>query len=264
MPVTVQNAGYFVSHGIGCHPERTIDSYEIIFVKNGILRIQEGETDFNVSAGETLILYPHRRHKGTAVYPPDLSFYWLHFNLISGRSNAHSIIHIPQLQRLRDPDKMTEFFRRFLDDQERRCLDSTSASLLLFLMLNEISISASNPPVTRDPEMALVQQITTYIACNYGKEIGTSLVAGSLGRNPDYLERIFKTATGISITTAIHRCRLKKAKTLLMEGNTSIDHIAETCGFSDATYFRRLFKRNEGMAPSTYRKLYSQMHVNTD
>jgi AraC-like DNA-binding protein len=261
--VSVQNAGYFVSHGIGRHPERTIDSYEIIFVNNGTLCMREGRKDFTVNAGETLILHPYRRHKGTAVYPPDLSFYWIHFDLKSDKPTEHSIMRIPQIQVLRDPDKMTEFFRRFLDDQERKCLDPRSASLLLLLMLNEICVSPSHPPVTRQSAMTLVQQITTYIAGNYSNEISTSVIAKALVRNPDYLERIFKTATGISITTAIHRRRLKKAKSLLMESNFSIDRIAGICGFSDATYFRRIFKRGEGMSPSTYRKLYSQMHVNT-
>jgi AraC-like DNA-binding protein len=194
---------------------------------------------------------------------PAVSFYWIHFDLKSDKPTEHSIMRIPQIQVLRDPDKMTEFFRRFLDDQERKCLDPRSASLLLLLMLNEICVSPSHPPVTRQSAMTLVQQITTYIAGNYSNEISTSVIAKALVRNPDYLERIFKTATGISITTAIHRRRLKKAKSLLMESNFSIDRIAGICGFSDATYFRRIFKRGEGMSPSTYRKLYSQMHVNT-
>lgn len=51
-----QNAGIFVSRGIGIHPKRIITSYELFFVKHGVLSIKEGDVDYEVHEGETLLL----------------------------------------------------------------------------------------------------------------------------------------------------------------------------------------------------------------
>src|SRR5687768_3298314 len=75
-----QNGGQFVSRGIGTHPRRVIDSHELIFVTGGSLRLEEDGRQFTLSAGETLLLWPGRRHAGIVPYDPDTEFYWVHFD----------------------------------------------------------------------------------------------------------------------------------------------------------------------------------------
>lgn len=48
-----------------------------------------------------------------------------------------------------------------------------------------------------------------------------------------------------------------------MDSHLNIDEIAGECGFDDATYFRRVFKRLADMPPSAFRKLHSKIHVNS-
>jgi AraC-like DNA-binding protein len=50
---------------------------------------------------------------------------------------------------------------------------------------------------------------------------------------------------------------------MLIESNRNVEEISRACGFTDVRYFRRLFKRHEGMTPLAFRRLYAQMHVNT-
>ena len=79
--VAALNGGLFVSRGKGTHPTRVIDSHELIFVRSGILELFEEERRFRLGPGEALVLWPGRRHGGAAPYPPDLSFFWIHFNI---------------------------------------------------------------------------------------------------------------------------------------------------------------------------------------
>ncbi|MCL6614629.1 MAG: helix-turn-helix domain-containing protein, partial [Firmicutes bacterium] len=53
------------------------------------------------------------------------------------------------------------------------------------------------------------------------------------------------------------------ARTLLMDDTKNVEEIAFACGFNDPAYFRRIFKRKQGIAPSAYRRLYAKIHVNT-
>lgn len=50
------------------------------------------------------------------------------------------------------------------------------------------------------------------------------------------------------------QCLIERSKTLLRNPQLSVDAIAEKIGFSDATSFRRAFKRVEGISPTQYRK----------
>ena len=42
-PIEALNGGLFISPGYGTHPTRTLDSFEIIFVTDGVLKMFEGE-----------------------------------------------------------------------------------------------------------------------------------------------------------------------------------------------------------------------------
>jgi AraC-like ligand binding domain len=140
LPIQASNAGLFVSRGQGRHPDRIINSFELILVKDGVLSLEEEGQRFDVQAGESLILWPKRRHRGIADFPPDLSFYWLHFG-IRDRARAEHKIDVPQHARLARPDHLTTLFRRLLDDQETLRLQPLSASLTVMLMLLEVANS---------------------------------------------------------------------------------------------------------------------------
>lgn len=115
LPVKVQNGGLFISRGIGSHPARQLQSWEIIFVEKGTLTIREGHTVFCVNAGESLLLWPHRLHIGVGQFPPDLKFYWLHFELTSGNdaSSTEPLLAIPQHTRVSEPNILFRCFASF-------------------------------------------------------------------------------------------------------------------------------------------------------
>jgi DNA-binding response OmpR family regulator len=52
----------------------------------------------------------------------------------------------------------------------------------------------------------------------------------------------------------IRLIRLKHAAALLKEGTHTITEVAELCGFSDAKYFREVFKKHYNVSPSQYAK----------
>ncbi len=63
-----------------------------------------------------------------------------------------------------------------------------------------------------------------------------------------------KALTGQAPADYIRLIRLKKAAQLLKERNHNITEIAEITGFSDAKYFREVFKKHFNMSPSQYSK----------
>ena len=75
--------------------------------------------------------------------------------------------------------------------------------------------------------------------------------------NYDYLRKLFKKEMGVTPLEYMIRLRMKKAEAMLTAMWTneySISEIAEQCGFDDALYFSRVFKKNFGCSPSKFAK----------
>ena len=128
LPIKVQNGGLFISRGVGRHPARRLESWEIIFVEKGRLAIQEEERIFLVDAGESLLLWPNRQHVGVEDFPADLKFYWLHFEVKAPDSDPRWLTHlsVPQQTKVVDPQALVALFRQFLSRWRRHhpCLES--------------------------------------------------------------------------------------------------------------------------------------------
>jgi AraC-like DNA-binding protein len=258
------NAGLFVSPAHGIHPERVIDSYELILVRTGPLVLSEGTMVFALEQGDTLILWPGRVHRGVAPYASNTSFYWVHFYLRSKVPDpADEGASIPQHCRLPEPLRLTELFLRFLDDQELHRLDKDYASTLVKLMVLEIALQNSPHFSAERRSQNLATQAQTFITGNFREPLSTSLIARKLHRNPDYLGRVYRQAYGCNPTEGIHRARMKHAKNLLLLTSMNVDEIAVACGYEDSDYFRKVFKRFFDMQPRRFRTLHVKQHLNS-
>ena len=259
IPIIPCNGGLFISSGKGTHPTRVIDSYEIIYTVAGILKIFEEKQEFELHPGDALLLHPGKKHGGLADYPDDLSFYWLHFKL-EDNSEERLCLNIPQISSLQNPGRMTELCRFFLSSQEQGRSKGMDGILLMSLILHEISIQ--NPLKVRS---GIASSAIKIIELEFhSPSLSASSIAEKLGLNPDYLGRVFKSACGQTLTDFIHERRINEAKKLLTGSGLNIDETARRCGFSDTVYFRRIFRRFCGNSPLRYRKIYSQIHINTE
>ena len=266
-PIQSQNAGLFVSRGQGTHPVRVLNSHELILVKSGELSLWEEDQSFVLEAGQTLHLFPERRHGGTETFPKGLEFYWIHFEVQDSSSDDSDIaatpLDIPQVNRLRRPEKLETLFRFFLDSQEAGDLSQESANLLVQLMLTEVANSPAQDNSDSDKVNALANTVHNYIRMHRAEAITAGQIAEDLGYNPDYLGRIYRKIYGYTITQAIHKSRVSRACRLLMDSDRNIEEIARLCGFSDADYFRRIFRRYKHITPLSFRKINSRIHINT-
>ncbi len=266
-PVVVipQNAGLLVSRGKGKHPERIINSYELIYVDSGTLELSEGNHNFTINKGETLLLYPGEIHRGTQIYPPDLRFYWIHFDIKNGpkENPANNHIFVPKHTKIEDPERLIELFRWFLDEQETGILKSLTASLIVMMMLCLLSSEKNTNTKTKN-RTHLAEQIHQFILTEFDHDISTNTIAKHFGYNSDYLGRIYKMSYSRTIIEMIHYYRIKEAKRLLINNEQNIDNIAFTCGYHSSTYFRRIFRKQEGIPPFQFRRIYSRIHINTE
>ena len=259
-PVHATSAGLFISPGHGIHPDRTIPTYELIFIKRGRLSLEEEGQRFDLQAGQTLVLWPNRHHRGVESYKRDLSFYWIHFSHAPTRA-AGTNIKVPQIATMQRPDRMAELFHRFLSEQEEFHVSNLEGHMLLTLMLLEIHRSQNRPPAPTTS--GILARADNYISENFHRNIGAGDVAAALRLNADYLGRVYHKSSGLTVTQAIHRRQVREALSLLRDTTLNVDEIARSCGFQDTRYFRRIFSRYQGVPPLRYRNFHTRVSINT-
>ena len=75
--------------------------------------------------------------------------------------------------------------------------------------------------------------------------------------NYDYLRRLFQKKMGLTPLKYMTDLRMNKAKSMLTAAWTreySVAEVAENCGYADALYFSRVFKKYYGCSPSEFIK----------
>jgi len=102
-----------------------------------------------------------------------------------------------------------------------------------------------------------VSNAKLYIRENYNKNISISDIADNEGFNVSYFSTLFKKETGQTFSEYLTHVRMNEAKRLLKETNLSVALVCEAVGYSDIKHFNALFRKNAGIKPSEYRKLYS-------
>lgn len=107
----------------------------------------------------------------------------------------------------------------------------------------------SSSPEKRDVELEIKKYVRDHLVDN----ITVTDIAGALHFNPQYLMRVFKKKTDMSIVEYITKTRLEMAKKILVETNLPIQEIANMVGYSDYAYFTRVFKKETGYSPRHFR-----------
>ncbi|RJX39015.1 helix-turn-helix domain-containing protein [Paenibacillus pinisoli] len=94
----------------------------------------------------------------------------------------------------------------------------------------------------------LVSQAMRYLQENYADRVTLDELAELLDCSVSYLSRKFKQTVGKSPIDYMIALRIDKAKELLLNTDATLQEIAESVGFSDDSYFNRMFKKHVGLS----------------
>ncbi len=104
--------------------------------------------------------------------------------------------------------------------------------------------------------MGLVGRVKECVQGNYSNPtFGIQDIAEKMNFSCDYIGRIFKKYTNITIGNYISEVRLTKAAELLRDTATPINDIAVIVGYTNPNYFAKVFKIKNNMTPSSYRNM---------
>ncbi|MCI8465266.1 MAG: AraC family transcriptional regulator [Lachnospiraceae bacterium] len=100
-----------------------------------------------------------------------------------------------------------------------------------------------------------VKKILSYIHEHFQERIAIEDLIKYANMSRSEAFRSFKQYAGVSPIVYINDYRLSKAAALLAETEQNITEICFACGFTDTSYFVKLFREKYGVPPLKYRKL---------
>lgn len=101
----------------------------------------------------------------------------------------------------------------------------------------------------------IIQKSITYINENSSKDITLEKAADFVYLSSSYFSRLFKKEMGINFIDYLNKVRVEESKKYLSNENLSISEIANIVGFTDQSYYTKVFRKIEGTSPGQYRKM---------
>ena len=98
------------------------------------------------------------------------------------------------------------------------------------------------------------ERIESYIAEHYAADLSLQSISQSLGYSEAYFCKLFKQCFQMNFSVYLNEYRIARARELLGASDLGVKDVSLACGYADASYFARVFKRLVGQTPSDYRQ----------
>lgn len=105
-------------------------------------------------------------------------------------------------------------------------------------------------------EEPLNKKVENYIRNHLEEKITLTDLINTFHVGKTTLCNTVKSKSGITVSGLIRRIRIEEAKNLLLTDSLAISEIAHRVGIDDYNYFTKVFKKETGLTPSEYRKLW--------
>lgn len=137
--------------------------------------------------------------------------------------------------------------------QVEKAKTSQEAEDIYFRCAFEFCNLVKNTKTSINTDNKIVKQVVSYINRNFYKKFYLKDIASHLNLSSEYLERVFKEQTKMTIGQYLLDVRLNQAVLLLDGSDKAIYEIASLTGFNSQSYFILQFKRKFNMTPKSYR-----------
>lgn len=198
-----------------------------------------------------------------------------HRTCVSWFHHADFIAEFPHLEVVSD--------RLYLDDGLRiTCAGGTSAVHLATALIDRHCGTARarkalrimiedqpRPPAAPQPQPGaarfrstshpVVRRALLMLERHLSEPLAITALAADLHTSPRNLERLFATHLGMTPAETLMTLRTEEARRMVVESSLPLAHVAELCGFHDASHFSRRFRHAFSETPLQTRKRSLQM-----
>lgn len=144
------------------------------------------------------------------------------------------------------------FLCSMFENAIRRINSSNSNLLTESVLLYTLSYLCNDNEGDSDKSSSSIfEAIVNYVDHHFREsDISLGRLADVFSYTEKYLSSLFKKNMQIGFITYLNNLRTQYASQLISNGEMSISEIAEACGYSDYSYFCKVFKKNTDKTPT--------------
>ncbi len=227
------------------HPNRTISEHDFIYMLEGAWKIGQEDEEFDITAGDVLILEAGCPHYGIDPCSAGTVAMYFHVEGLASDKESENAIRLCSLVRVKSNPLVKHCFEKIIFS--KRHGEKLQASVYFNAILCELKSCIKNDNNIADQ----IRQFITFADGipsneNIAKEFNISLKTA---------EQTFKKAFGKTIHQYILETKMETAKQYLTDfPNMRLYEIATALGFYDEFHFSKQFKRITGTSPKEFKK----------
>lgn len=148
-----------------------------------------------------------------------------------------------------DPRRMEEYYDElpFFDSEKIRSVCSIAAMLVKHILLENMLLPNYDEKV---------QKAVAYIDAHLEEPLTIQNIARNVNISKSVLYSRFHDCFQCTVSAYINAARVERAALLLIQTDLSVEEIAQKVGFSNASYFGRVFKKLKNTTALKYRLAY--------
>jgi len=122
-------------------------------------------------------------------------------------------------------------------------------------LLKDVLVQCARLTQTADGDALskIAEQVISYVGAHLNESLTNITLAEKFNYHPNYISRVMRELTGMSLHSYVLERRISKAIELLESTRMSVTEIASQTGFGDVSHFSKLFRKKTGKCPTDFR-----------
>ena len=206
--------------------------------------IRDGKA-YDIEKGDVFFLVPGNEY--AIRNKSGLEYAYISFLGLGAPALLRRIADAGNIYRLSNEGTLIGLWETALQTAHPNNIDLVAESVLLFTAALWIKEREKECPADT------IVQIEAYIRSHFScPTLSLKKTAQRFGYNEKYLSKLFYRTTGMRFCEYVANLRLNAACAFMQNKKASVKEAAEACGFSDALYFSKAFKKKFGVTPSQF------------
>lgn len=237
--------------------------WTLLAVEEGDFRYHIGDVTREASSGDIVLCPPGLEFHREMLTPLSFFYITLHYSEMEVGDEARMTHLLRNLFHYKyttpEQDRLKNNYRHLLrlyalkDKNRERWIAHFINDIWMMFYMEAVTL-AQFDNILHDPLMKEAKDWIDLHACDHVK---LKEIASRLNLHPVQFTRRFQAVFELSPIQYLSAIRMEKAKSLLVQTDYTIDHIAQLCGYDNGYYFSRMFTKYTKMNPSSYRRVHS-------
>jgi AraC family transcriptional regulator of arabinose operon len=229
----------------------------LIYTLAGIGRVGFQKMETNLEPGNLCLYEPASfQDYRTAAVPGHWHFLWVHFD---ASARLSSLIDWPLWKKgIRLLNIPMGALRMEIEEAMQRMIrhsgrPGANADALAYHSLEEVLLLVQPTAAGGGGRDLRIQRAIDHLTLHYEQKFELGSLAKLAGLSISRLSHLFQEETGKSLRGFQEDVRMEHASSLLLFTQLPVAEVALKCGYEDALYFSKRFRRLKGFSPSGFR-----------